>query len=381
MIANPVRPEINIGAHIRGAARPRRGSRTRLLVMMGVLIASAFASGTSLAQTIVSLRGAVRLGSDAPLKVSDLAVITGDDAERIGTLVVAEKASGLKGTASGNGWMNYSLQDLRSFLEENKVNLGRTTLRGSTCSVRLPESATETTAIRAGVAVVANAKVEPTNVEFNGPATVRHSIASAVARHLNVEPEDLRLAFEAKDGAFIDQASGGKRVDVQPAAAAANEVLPLRVYIYQKERLVGNQMLSVRALVRREQVTASQTIERRTVIDETMLARGEAWVTPSTPVGVTMDEAVGTVARNRVGVGQVLTRGAIELPILIKKGDKTEVHCLSGTVTLKALRARALSDGREGEYIQFQVDGSKRTFSARVSGRGLAITSVGAQAE
>ncbi len=331
-------------------------------------------------QTVITMRGTANMPEGRALTVADIALVSGDESGTVGTLVVAKKANELKGSREGE-WVSVSVQELRSVLEEGKVNLGRTTLRGSVCAVRMSgEQGRVATKIHLRAedgATHSNTKNEPTEVVFSGPATVRQSVAMAVAGHLNVDVDDVRIGFEAKDTGLLAQPVGTRRVDVQPAAGSANEVLPLRVYIYDGERVVVNEHMSVRVLVRRARVTAARTIERRGEIDESMLSRGEAWVPASALVGVTMEEAVGTVSRQRIGVGQVVTRGMIEQPVLVKKGDKVEVHCLSGTVTLKAMRARAMADGRDGEVIEFQIEGSKKSFSARVNGRGLAVMTMG----
>lgn len=338
-----------------------------------------FMAAPAISQTVLSLRGGVSMPVDRPLTIADIAEVSGDDAERIRAiplLPAGKDSSTIQATdRRASQWTSVSIDDVRRLLDANKINLGRTTLRGSSCTIRLSETQTAEASRVAGTSK--DVRPEPSVVELNGPSTVRQSVALAVAGHLNVEPADVRIAFEQKDEALLNQLVTGRRVDVQPAAAAANEVLPLRIYIYNKDRLDINQTISIRVLVRRERITATQVIERRSTIDPGLISRSEAWVPASEPVGVSADDAIGMVTRQRISMGQVITAGAIEPPLLIKKGDKAEVHCLSGTVTLKAMRARALSDGRDGEVISFQIDGSKRTFSARVNGRGLAVMSIG----
>ncbi|MGE3107763.1 MAG: flagellar basal body P-ring formation chaperone FlgA [Phycisphaerales bacterium] len=364
---------------VREAAWPAK--RTRRAIALAI-IAVACVPGMSSAQTVISLRGSVRLAADSAVTIGDVALVQGDDAERVGKVVLSDQPDWKERVAAsrrgaGDGWIELSLQEVRQTLEKHGVNLGRTTLRGSVCNMRVGDAVVTGPARQANLPGRSGARSEPEAIDFSGPATVRHAVASAVARHLSAEVDDVHLGFDAKDAALLGRFTAGQRVDVQPAAASTNEVLPLRIYIYQRERLVASETIAVRVLVRREQVTASQPIDRRTPIDESMVSSSSSWVPPSTPMGVTIDEALGALARARIAVGQVITRSLIEQPVLIKKGDKAEVHCLSGTVTLKAMRARALADGREGEYIAFQIDGSKKTFSARVNGRGLAVLAIG----
>jgi len=344
---------------------------TRVLAAVRTLVV-AIAILSSLAcqaQTTVALKAGARVEPDSAIKVSDIASVTGDNAETLGAIVLAKAASSLA-TNSG-GWFEYSLADLRAALEAEGVNLGRTTLRGATCTVR-------TGAAKAPAAHTSKDKEktklsEPTNVPLEGAPTVRSAVAITIARHLAVENVDLRLGFDPKDEAILSRATSGHRVDVQPAASSDNHLIPVRIYVYAGDRLLASDTLSVRALVRRTVLTAAQSLDRKRVIDSSVLITSESWVSPSDTPSCTLEQAVGATPRNRIGVGQVVTLGLIETPVMVKKGDIVQIHCLSGSITLKATRARALANGREGEYIKFQLEDAKKSFTARVSGRGLAI--------
>lgn len=353
-----------------------RGSAWRLAWWIAAAL-SVMNSPWCAAQTVVTLRGSAKAASDAKITIGDVADIRGDDADAITKVVLAERANTLREIDSSRspGWREITVADVRAALDKARINLGRTTLRGSVCAVRVggEEPAREAKTERSAT----TKKAEPTEVDFSGVETMRHRVALAMSRHLNVETIDMRLAFDDRDNAFLSQNVAGRRVDVQPAAASANDVIPSRVYIYQGERMVDSRTVSVRAMVRREQVSATRAIERREELDESMLSRQNAWVSAAAPVSAETDQLIGAAARRRIGVGEVITANAVEQPLMVKKGDKVEVHCLSGSVTLKAMRARALADGRDGDYIAFQIDGSKKPFSARVSGRGLAVLTVG----
>ncbi|MBC7772088.1 MAG: flagellar basal body P-ring formation protein FlgA, partial [Pyrinomonadaceae bacterium] len=218
---------------------------------------------------------------------------------------------------------------------------------------------------------------EPSTVNVTEPPTVRTIVALTLARFLSVSPDGLKLGFDPKDEALLLRPTAGKRVDVQPAASGASELLPVRVYTYSGDRLLSSDTISIRVLVRRSVLTAAQAIDRKGMIEASMLSTGQAWVSPNASLSCTMEQALGAVARNKIAAGQVILPKLIETPLLIHRGDTVEIHCLSGTVTLKAARARAMGGGREGEYIPFQLIGSKKTFTARVSGRGRAILVVG----
>lgn len=68
----------------------------------------------------------------------------------------------------------------------------------------------------------------------------------------------------------------------------------------------------------------------------------------------------------------------LRAPMIIKRGDDVTLCCLAGAVELKS-KAKALSSARDGEVVQLQVEGSKKTISARVSGPGYAVMSLNAR--
>ena len=62
----------------------------------------------------------------------------------------------------------------------------------------------------------------------------------------------------------------------------------------------------------------------------------------------------------------------VEPPVLVKRGERISVHCLSGGVVVR-IKARALADAREGELVECRADGGEQVISARVTGRAVAV--------
>jgi len=351
-------------------------SLRRLASVVGVAVTVLLWARVAASQTTVTLNASARVQPDAAVHLNDLATIVGDDAQSIGCISVFESAaSQCKG---GNGWFEVSVGDIRSALEASHAILGRTTLRGATCVVRLSGSTVAPKTARAPIgSKQIREQQEPTTVDTADAPTVRTILALTLARFLGVNAENLKIGFDAKDETLLSKPTEGKRVDVQPAASALNEQIPVRIYIYSGDKLLSSDTITVKALVRRTMLSAAQAIDRKTTIDAGMLTTGQSWVSPNTPMTCTMEQALGAVARANIRAGQPILAKQIDTPLLIHRGDTVEIHCLSGSVTLKAARARALGAGREGEYVSFQLIGSKKTFTARVSGRGLAIIVVG----
>jgi len=72
----------------------------------------------------------------------------------------------------------------------------------------------------------------------------------------------------------------------------------------------------------------------------------------------------------------VVMAEAVAPTVAVAKGDIVAIRCISGTVVLST-RARAMATGRDGELVQFQALDSKRTFFARMDGKGHATVVAG----
>jgi flagella basal body P-ring formation protein FlgA len=149
--------------------------------------------------------------------------------------------------------------------------------------------------------------------------------------------------------------------------------MTVRVWQYLGDRQVAADALSVRVLIRRSVLTASASIDRGQPIEATLLNHAEQWLSPAANTPATEEEAAGRTARARITAGQVITRELVESPFVVQKGDLIEVHCLCGTVQVKASHARAQDKARDGEMVQLKLEGSTRSFQARMNGIGKAI--------
>jgi flagella basal body P-ring formation protein FlgA len=63
---------------------------------------------------------------------------------------------------------------------------------------------------------------------------------------------------------------------------------------------------------------------------------------------------------------------------VVRRGELVTVHCVSGGIVVKA-KARARAEARQDEVIELQMDGSKKTFRARIVGPGRAVVNLDQQ--
>ena len=99
-------------------------------------------------------------------------------------------------------------------------------------------------------------------------------------------------------------------------------------------------------------------------------------VTGPAPVE-SIEEATGSVVRRRLAAGTMLRVNELESPVLIERGDLITIHCISGGIVVKT-KARARTAGRDGEMIELMMDGSRKSFRARVVGPGRAVMNLDA---
>jgi flagella basal body P-ring formation protein FlgA len=327
-----------------------------------LLVSALFLAAPAAAQTSIELRSSSVVKSGAPVTLADIADISGDDADNLRETPIAE--------APATRFLDIDVATVRSALDRAGVRWGRTSLSGSVCTVSVAGFSD------AAPSKKADAKpgtASPSPIKLVGPETVRTHVARALAHLYAVEIDDLRALFEERDAELLNTPTAGRRVDVQPTNAPSTSRVGMRVYLFAADRLVSERTISIEVLVRRSVVTASAPIPRGKEISPEDFTVSEQWHAPSAATPCTAEQVTGTVARARIGAGQMITHAVIEAPIVVKKGDIVEVHCLSGAIHLKATRARALETGRDGELVRFQLDGSKNSFRARMSGRGNAV--------
>lgn len=81
----------------------------------------------------------------------------------------------------------------------------------------------------------------------------------------------------------------------------------------------------------------------------------------------------GRVAKRDLGVGSVLFERDFDQPILISRGSLNRLLIVNGTVRMSLAGAKALSDGKEGQFILFSHPlNPKKTIRAQVMAKGLA---------
>lgn len=337
------------------------------------------------AQATIVLRDRVKLSpgtsseveASSTLTLGQIADISGgsdDDIARLSDTVVPSRLSKARASEA----IEVSIDEVRSALEARSggINWGRVALSGSTCRVEREVAAPKPPPPKpSGVT-----KPMPAPIDLAGPPTLRTMLALRLAELYSVAAQDLRLSFDPADDSVLDTPIGSSHVDLHPAAGPGTPRVPVHVSLYDHDRVVLSRVITPTAVLRRSVLTATSPIDRGDIITQSQLNQQDQWLAPGTRPSSSMEQAVGSVANTRISAGQIVAQTDISAPLVVKRGETVYVHALGSNVTVK-VKARAMAPARDGELVQLKLDGSERTFTARMSGKGRAVLVVGDSGE
>ncbi|MCE2653701.1 MAG: flagellar basal body P-ring formation chaperone FlgA [Planctomycetaceae bacterium] len=287
----------------------------------------------------------------------------------------------LAAVSLGTPQASVSADDVLQALTRAGVNLGRVNLQGGLCELRSPAAEKP-----APNAPARSTRVPPLTytVAADLPEhTVRGSIARRLADLLSLPPQDVRITLEiGADLSWTDQAPPAEVTEllIQAVDAPTSPRVGLLIEFYAGDRRVRSENIAARVQVRRTAVVPSAAIDRNTEITVDAVRTEELWVAPGDPVSVRTQDVVGQLARRRLEPGRPITRSDLLSPVVINRGDLVWVNRPVGGMMVK-VRARATAAARAGEPIVLQVEGSKRTFTARAVAPGSATLSGPADAD
>jgi len=327
------------------------------MMLRSILITMLVAASAAFGATSVTLRASAIAAPGAVL-LGDVATVEGEDAATLDGVVVASEWP-----ASGE----LSLRDVREALDAAGVNWGRVTLRGGTCRLRAGEPR------MVAAEAPGEAAAKPGVVDLDGPPSLRIKIARVLGELYGVANEDLRLLFDERDADILGPMAAGRRYEVVANSGASSGRAPVTVTVFEGSRLVESRSVRADVQVRTRTLMLRRDLNRGERIDAAAISAEERWISPAgSPVIGSIGAAEGLLARTRLTAGTVLREALVEKPVLVRRNELATVHCLSGSVSLR-VEARAMSDGRLGEVIEFRTGREADPFRARVSGAGIAV--------
>lgn len=338
-------------------------SLRRLIALGAALVMAWLAAGRAHAQDTITLRPSTTADPDAPLRLRDVADLSGESAQRLGGVVIENTWA--KGTEPG-GWVTITIDSVRATLRaQESANWARLVLRGSSCVVRRTDRPATTDAAPAPSTPTPAPAASPTDTR----GTLRELILTRLSAFVGESPSDVRLTFEDRDAAVLATSVAGRTAEINPTGSA--DRMPVSVRIYEHDRLVAGATIRVQIEIKRRSLIARVPLKRGDVLRSADVAEEERWMPLTTePAG---PGAVGSIIRGRVTQGQVVRAADLEPATVVRKGDLVSVSCVSGSIVVRTT-GRALEDGKVGEVIRLEKQGSKKPFNARVAGPGRAVT-------
>ncbi len=337
-------------------------------------------AATLLAQFVradaIVLRSSVRVASDAPVTLKDIASLEGSDAQSLGEAVIIADPVARR---SATGTFDLSIDDVRQAVSTAKpeARWGKIALSGDTCTLRVAEPKPLVIDIAPAPAPTppAPGKLKPIGPDWRLVSelkedTVRSGVASRLASFLKAEPADVRVAFSDADAKLLDTPGTGRILDIQPTGLGA--LVPVMVRVFEGEKVIAAGTAKVQVEQKLNVVAASRALHRGDVVSRDVIIAECRWTAPGERL-IPESSVVGFVVKNRMQVGQLFVEGDVEPALLVKRGDIVNVACLAGSVVMNT-RARALSAAREGETIDFApLRNPKSKVSARVVAAGQAV--------
>ncbi len=358
-------PEVNIQSGERRRARRQAphftpSRRGRLLSALTALALAALTATPAFGDT-VTLRRSARVETFERLRLAEVAQLEGSHAE--GFAELALDVATRPGARPVVG-----IDDVRRALEAAGANWGKLSLGGDECHLRLRQPVVE------GEDEVEQQETGPAAIDPNGPPTLRLRVARYISEWTGLPLRDLRLGFGRHQDELLALSEAEYRFELTPIMSPDSLRIPVVVRLWREGEPPRQETVTVDIEKRVPVVVLKRDVDRDTVLGAADVEVQVIWLSRSgaQPLA-SLSQVVERVATKRLGAGKILRAGDLEQPTLIKRRDKVRVYCLVGNLVLSTDTARAMEDGRLGEWIQLQRQGGRRTFSAKVQGRGIAL--------
>ena len=318
----------------------------------------------------VRVRSSVVLDADAPVRVSDVAVVEGDEAVRAGAVILADRPGALAEAADGR--MVVSIERVRRALADAGFLVARMAISGNACVVRVRG---------ASVPPVAEEAPAAAEREFqtigDGPVTVRTRITEMIAQTYGVDRDAVRVLFDPRDETLLCMEEAGTSVIVRPLTTASSARPIVEVRVLSGERTVASGTVTAEVEIRRMVVVATGDMPRHSDELASLVRSEERWMAPG---GAALVEGTGDVlgmrSSRRIRAGEVLRQTDIEGVIAVVRGEVVVVECVRNGVSIQT-RARAMGDGRIGDRVECRIEGSRKSFVGTVDAVGRVVVQVG----
>lgn len=294
------------------------------------------------------------------LTLGDVAQLEGPDALALSGHVLRARPF----ESDSAAWFEITIEDVSRSLTEAGVPTGRLAMSGRSCRVR---PRVDRPALSAAAAAQEPASAQP-------PAgSIGAEVLERLAAHYGVQSSDLRATFEAADRAALARPLASETLIIQPVSSDASATAVVQVRRVKDGSILEARTVHAQVEVQRQVLVTRRMIAAKRSIGAEDLAPEQRWVAPATASPfASVQDAVGAFVRTRLEPGTVLRPDHVLSPLAVKRNELVTVYSVSDGFEIK-VQARAKSDARVGEVIEFRTERSKSWFRARVDGPGVAV--------
>jgi len=297
-------------------------------------------AGTILLQRVAPIE------ADAPVRLLDVARLSGDGAEALGELVLETETSKAR---------SVTLQAVRGRLDALEVDWSRLSLRGyQQCSIDraeaepLDEPGVEVTVDE----MPAEEEAEPVIT----PGTIKAHIEQLIRQSCAFPTEQLVLTFQRRDAELLGLESDSLRVETELRSLEMPGRLPVIVRIFRDGVLDQRELVYVDVTRELEALVTNRTIARGDVITARDIETKQVRLTNQggEPL-TTAEDVVGKTATAMLRPNTTLTARLVATPLAVKRGDRVVVEARAGSMLLRT-SGRAMEDGVLGEVIRVRSE-------------------------
>lgn len=303
-----------------------------------LLLAAAFAGQAQAAAVNIAVNSEATV-TGPYLTLGELAVITGDDRERVREL----QGIKLGGAPTPGRQMTWDAESLGARLQASGANFAGVTWQ-------VPPTITITTAAQTvGAEKLTALAVDAVRrrLETGGDARSFEAAAAGTVQDVLAPLGGLEFKVDFPYGIRFNvptTALVALKVDGRKFAA-----IPVKLDVKAYQQVV----VASRNIAQGEMLTADNLrLERRETGHMTGYVTG-------------MDQVAGLMARRPLTAGTPVSATAVDKPVVLKRGSAVTIVARLGGIEVTAA-GRALQDGRAGDLIRVQNPISKRTMNARV---------------
>jgi flagella basal body P-ring formation protein FlgA len=339
--------------------------------------ALACASAAAAAADMVTLRETARIAPGAPVRLGDIAELSGDGTERLADIEIA------RGSAQA---FELSIATVReriadAIARDAELQADRTQLRfrGERVVVRPMRESRPTVrpdetpaAARPKATARPAGPTRPAGIDPNtlaGNGTPLGVVSELFCNAFGADADALRLHLSPTDLTRLEPKQG-LRYEVRPCSALKADFVSFDVAALEGDRHVSRERVRVSVRMVREVCVATSSSRRGAALDEGTFTVEMREVAPSVASRAVDVKALGGASFARsIDAGTVIVADDLVRAAAIKRNDRVLVRREVGLVAIE-LEAIALQDGKPGDTIALQRVGAPRNRGARGKSEG-----------